>query len=54
MVGGKSLSPVGAQRSTWNVDAPGNVQGQSGWGFEQLALEGGVAGHDGGVEWDDL
>ena len=35
------------------VDAPGSVQGQAGWGFEQPGLMEGVSVHGRGVGLDD-
>ena len=33
---------------------PGSIQGQAGWDFEQLCLEGGVPTYSRGLELDDL
>ena len=37
------------------MDAPSleALQGQAGWGYEQLGLEGGVPAYSRGLEWDD-
>ena len=50
--GGEALGQV-AQRSCVCL-LPGSVQGQVGWGFEQLGLVRGFPAHDRGVELDEL
>jgi len=42
-----------AQRSC-GCSLPGSVQGQAGWGFEQLGPVEGVPAHGRGLELDDL
>lgn len=39
-----------ALRGGWCL-IPGNIQGQPGWGFEQLNLVGDVPAHCRGVDW---
>ena len=47
--GGETLEECGCE-----CPLPGSIQGQAGWGFEQLDLEGGVPAYSNGLELDDL
>ena len=50
--GGEALAQVA--QGGWGCPLPGSIQGQVGWGFDQLDLGGGVPAYSRGLELHDL